>query len=115
MQVKQNALSTMDDVLPEGREVINGWGPDSSEIMLASDYPSREELLSGKALGAGYSRKVISGYLSDAGYDINKCYQTTYLRVPFSFPKNKKRQIEALAQVRQDFLPYSFDKILARE
>jgi uracil-DNA glycosylase family 4 len=100
--------------MPSIDNMVKGWGPENPEIMIVSDYPSKEEVQSGKAL-QGYTGNQIGGYLRDSNYSLDKCYKTDFIKLPLSMPKSKKKQAVNIKEVKDAILPETFERILAKE
>ena len=94
--------------------LVKGWGPNTCEIMIVNDYPCKEETDERRAV-VGFPARTITRFLRENNYSIEKCFKTSFIKIPFSMPKNKKRAEAALAQVRKDFAPLTFEKVLAQE
>jgi uracil-DNA glycosylase family 4 len=94
--------------------IVKGNGAEDADIMIVTDYPSKEEATSKKA-GVGYVGRMLSGYLKDAGYNYDKCYRTTYIKQEFSLPRAKNHQEKAFQAAHDSFKPQSFGQILGQE
>lgn len=93
--------------------MVIGHGPQSAEIMIVSDYPSKEELISRKAL-VGTIGSLIGSYIKQAGWDINKCFKTLYIKEALSLPRDKKKHAEVIQECRKR-ADIDFDNELAYE
>jgi uracil-DNA glycosylase family 4 len=96
------------------QRIVKGNGAEDAEIMVVTDYPSKEELTSGKA-GVGYVGRMLGSWFREASYDISKCYVTSYVKTEFTLPRAKNKQEEALSECLASFKPDNFGKILSEE
>src|ERR1700741_295821 len=94
--------------------LVSGNGAADAQIMIVTDYPSKEELNTGRA-GEGYVGRMIGGYLKDCSYSLDRCYRTNFIKTDFSLPRAKNLQEKALQDCYDSFKPQSFGQILAKE
>lgn len=92
---------------------IFGNGPEYSPLMIISDYPTKEDLEKGKIL-TGATGNMVSDFLKQHKYSIDKCYRTAYIKcaMPGFRAKNKKESREALEAAK---LCGDWDDILINE
>lgn len=94
--------------------IVKGNGREDAEIMVVTDYPSKEELASGKA-GVGYVGRMIGGWFQEHKFSFDHTYKTSYIKTDFTLPRAKNKQEDALKDCLDAFKPDSFGKILASE
>jgi uracil-DNA glycosylase family 4 len=94
----------------EPRRIV-GWGPDQCEVMIVTDYPSSDELASGKSCVGSIGRSI-GGYLKDANYSLDKCWKTSYIKEEVHFPRSKDGKQEVINDIRHR---ENWGKILATE
>src|SRR5690348_11206547 len=83
-------------------KLVKGHGPENAEIMIVSDYPSKEELTCGKAL-QGSSARLVGTYLKDNEWNLDKCFKTVFIKSEFHWPKGKKARALAWECQRKDY------------
>lgn len=96
------------------QKIVKGNGREDAEIMIVTDYPSKEELASGKA-GVGYVGRMLQGWFKEAKYEFDHTYRTSYIKTDFTLPRAKNKQEQALQDCLDAFKPQNFGKILAEE
>lgn len=88
--------------------LVKGNGREDAEIVIVTDYPSKEEATSGRA-GQGFVGRVMGNYLRDNHWSLDRCYVTNYIKREFHLPKAKNLQEKAVKEALgyDPALPYA--------
>src|SRR5882724_9986343 len=94
--------------------LILGHGREDAEIMIVTDYASKEESATGRA-GAGYVGRKIGYHLKDNGWSLDRCYITNYIKREFHLPRAKNLQNAAYKEAMEFDITNTYEKILGKE
>lgn len=75
--------------------MVLGNGPQDAQIMIVSDYPTKDELAAKRA-GEGACGRLFSNYFRDNGFSYDQVYKTCLIKTEFSWPKGAKHRKEVI-------------------